>query len=257
MGRGTRIDFIGCPIDSITMDDAVRQCLAWCRATRRPHTVITINSAILVMMEADEALRRACVGGCLIVPDGMWVVRASRLLGAPLTERVAGVDLMARLLAASAVAKLRVFFLGATQRIVTTLVSRVREEHPGLVIAGYRNGYFSRMEHARIITQIRESGADILFVGMPTPFKEVWCHDHKHELGVPVILGVGGSFDVLAGEVARAPKWMQAIGMEWFWRLIMEPRRLAKRYLVTNTLFAAMCLKALFRSRRSRRTNAV
>lgn len=256
MTRGTRIDFVGCPIDSITMDNAVGQCLAWCRAARRPHTVITVNSAILVMMQADEALRKACAAGCLIVPDGMSVVWASRLAGAPLAERIAGVDLMARLLAEGAVAELRVFFLGATEKVVTELVSRAREEHAGLVIAGYRNGYFGRKEHARIIRRIRESEADILFVGMPTPFKEIWCHEHKQELGVPVILGVGGSFDVLAGEVPRAPKWMQAIGMEWFWRLIMEPRRLAKRYLVTNTLFAAMCLKTLFRSRRSQRTNA-
>ena len=120
----------------------------------------------------------------------------------------------------------------------------------GLVIVGTRNGYFGEEEHGQIIQDIRESDADVLFIGMPSPFKEAWCHRHKEDLGVPVQVGVGGSFDVIAGYIKRAPRWMQKIGMEWAWRLMMEPRRLWKRYLTSNSMFIWLTLQTFF----SRRT---
>jgi N-acetylglucosaminyldiphosphoundecaprenol N-acetyl-beta-D-mannosaminyltransferase len=246
-----RVEFMGCPFDAVGFDEAVDSVVEWCRGAQSPHTLLTINAALLVMMRDDPELAHACRAGDLIVADGMPVVWATRLLGMGLPERVAGVDLMLALLERGGRERLRVFYLGAKEEIVTTLVQKTTEMFPGLVIAGYRNGYFKEPEHAAIIEQIRSSKADMLFVGMPSPFKEVWCERHKHELGVPMIMGVGGSFDVISGFVRRAPAPMQRTGMEWAWRLMMEPRKMWKRYLVTNTLFLAHTAQAAIRHRLS------
>ena len=147
-------------------------------------------------------------------------------------------DLMARLLAVAGEHRLRVYFLGARREVVTALVERSRAEYPGLEIAGFRDGYFGPDDHLSVVEEIRASGAHMpVRRGMPTPFKETWCERHRHRLDVPVIMGVGGSFDVLAGFIKRAPRWAQSWGLEWFWRLLMEPRKLWKRYLTTNSEF--------------------
>jgi N-acetylglucosaminyldiphosphoundecaprenol N-acetyl-beta-D-mannosaminyltransferase len=189
------------------------------------------------MMHHDPELTRACRAAHLTLADGMSVVWAMRASGQTVPERVAGVDLMARLLAAAGEHRLRVYFLGARREVVTALVKMSRLQHPGIEIAGYRDGYFGLEAHLNIVEEIRASRADILFVGMPSPFKETWCERHRQRLEVPVIMGVGGSFDVLAGFITRAPRWTQALGLEWFWRLLMEPRKLWKRYLTTNIEF--------------------
>jgi N-acetylglucosaminyldiphosphoundecaprenol N-acetyl-beta-D-mannosaminyltransferase len=189
------------------------------------------------MIRRDPEFARACRAGQLTLADGMSVVWALRASGQPAPERVAGVDLMARLLKAAAEHRLRIYFLGARPEVVATLVERSRAEHPSLEIAGFRDGYFSPDDHLSIVEDIRASGAHMLFVGMPSPFKETWCERHRQRLEVPVIMGVGGSFDVLAGFIRRAPRWAQSLGLEWFWRLLMEPRKLWKRYLTTNSEF--------------------
>jgi N-acetylglucosaminyldiphosphoundecaprenol N-acetyl-beta-D-mannosaminyltransferase len=189
------------------------------------------------MMRHDPELALACREAHLTVPDGMSVVWALRALGQPAPERVAGVDLMARLLAEAGARRLRVYFLGARREVVTALVETVCVRYPGIEIAGFRDGYFGPEEHQAIVEEIRASGAHMLFVGMPTPFKETWCERNRQRLHVPVIMGVGGSFDVLAGFIRRAPRWVQSLGLEWFWRLLMEPRKLWKRYLTTNSEF--------------------
>ncbi|MGF1548223.1 MAG: WecB/TagA/CpsF family glycosyltransferase [Thiotrichales bacterium] len=190
-----------------------------------------------MMMRKNEPLRAACSRADLTVADGVPVVWATRLVGDPLAERVAGVDLMSNLLQAGHEAKLRFFFLGAKQEVLDTLRGILESRYPDLVIAGMRNGYFGEANNADAVAEIKAARADILFIGMPTPFKEIWAERHRQELDSKVIIGVGGSFDVLAGYVKRAPLWMQKIGMEWFWRLRCEPRKMWKRYLVTNTQF--------------------
>src|SRR4051812_18289631 len=219
------------------MQDAVERCLAWCEGPRAPHTVITANSAILCMMRRDPELREACLAGDLIVADGMSVVWTSRAAGAPLPARVTGVDLMAHVLEAAAARGLSAYFLGAKREVVTRLAGECASRYPGLRVAGYRDGYFSSPEHAGIVADIRAKAPHLLFIGMPSPFKEVWGERNRAALDVPVIMGVGGSFDVLAGTVRRAPRWLQSAGMEWSWRLLMEPRKMWKRYLVTNSEF--------------------
>jgi N-acetylglucosaminyldiphosphoundecaprenol N-acetyl-beta-D-mannosaminyltransferase len=237
MNRTDRAELLGLSFDAVTMESAVAQCLGLCRAPRASHTVITANAYQLCMMRHDPELARACRAGRITVADGMSVVWALRLLGRPVPERVAGVDLMARLLAAAGAHRLRVYFLGAKREVVSALAKQSAAMYPGLEIVGFRDGYFGVDHHAAIVEEIRASGAHMLFVGMPTPFKETWCERHRQRLEVPVIVGVGGSFDVLAGFIKRAPLWAQSLGLEWFWRLLMEPRKLWKRYLITNSEF--------------------
>jgi len=143
--------------------------------------------------------------------------------------------LMARLLEEGSRRGLRAFFLGARPEVVAELARRCARDYPGLVVAGYRDGYFGPAKHEGIVEEIRQAAPHMLFVGMPSPFKETWCERHRAALDVPLIMGVGGAFDVLAGYVPRAPRLVQSLGLEWSWRLAMEPRKLWKRYLVTNS----------------------
>ena len=237
MKRTERAELLGLSFDAVTMDTAVTRCLDLCRGPRASHVVVTANASHLCMMRRDPELALACRASDLTVADGMSVVWALRASGQAAPERVAGVDLMARLLAAAGEHRLRVYFLGARREVVTALVERTQTRHPGIEIAGFRDGYFGPDDHLRIVEEIRASGAHLLFVGMPSPFKETWCERHRERLDVPVIMGVGGSFDVLAGFIKRAPRWVQSLGLEWFWRLLMEPRKLWKRYLTTNSDF--------------------
>jgi N-acetylglucosaminyldiphosphoundecaprenol N-acetyl-beta-D-mannosaminyltransferase len=237
MKPNSQVDLFDCDFDTVTMSEAVAQCVSWCQGPRRAHTVLTANAAILCMKRRDPELEQACAAANLVVPDGMPVVWASRLAGSPLPERVAGVDFMVELLRAASEHGLRVYFMGAKYAVVHSLAEYVRLSFPGAVIAGYRDGYFRPEQHEDVVEEIRATKPDILFVGMPSPFKETWCEKHRERLDVPVIMGVGGSFDVLTGYVKRAPVLLQKIGMEWSWRLAMEPRKMWKRYLTTNTEF--------------------
>jgi N-acetylglucosaminyldiphosphoundecaprenol N-acetyl-beta-D-mannosaminyltransferase len=171
------------------------------------------------------------------VPDGVSVVWASHIIGDSLPERIAGVDFMEGLLRAANEHELSVYFLGAKQEVLDTLIQRCARELPRMIVAGSQHGYFGEGEHPRVVQQVKASGADLLFIGMPTPFKETWAQRYRDELGVPVVMGVGGSFDVLAGYIERAPRWLQRAGMEWSWRLAKEPSKMWKRYLLTNTEF--------------------
>jgi N-acetylglucosaminyldiphosphoundecaprenol N-acetyl-beta-D-mannosaminyltransferase len=235
-GAGCR-ELMGLSFDADTRESAVGRCLSWCEGPRAPHTVITANAGVLCMMRRDPALRDACRAGDLVLADGMSVVWALRGAGTPVPQRVTGVDLMSRLLSAGAARGLSAYFLGAREEVVRALAERCAADNPGLRIAGARNGYFSPADHEAIVEEIRTARPDFLFVGMPSPFKEVFCERHRARLDVPVLMGVGGSFDVLAGYVRRAPPLLRQTGLEWSWRLLMEPRKMWKRYLTTNSEF--------------------
>ncbi len=240
----------GHPFDLLTLEQALSQCLDWCRQpVEGTRTVITVNAAMLVAMRKNTQLDWACRAGDLIVADGVPVVWSSRLLRAPLPGRVNGTDLMERLLDLGARNGLRVYFLGAREQVVATLAEQSARKYPRLTVAGYRNGYFTGHDYSSVIEAVRRSRADVLFVGMPTPFKEVWCTEHRDAFGVHLIIGVGGSFDVLAGFIPRAPRWMQKNGLEWAWRLIKEPTKMWKRYLVTNSIFILMVLREVLKRR--------
>jgi N-acetylglucosaminyldiphosphoundecaprenol N-acetyl-beta-D-mannosaminyltransferase len=245
-----RAELLGLPFDRATMQWAVDRCVSWCRGPRAAHTVITVNASHVCMMRRDPELRGACHAGDLILADGMPVVWTSRMRGSPLPERVSGCDLMGRLLAEAGEHGLSVYFLGARPEVVSALAARCAQAYPGLVVAGFRDGYFSEADHRAIVDEIRWLKPHMLFVGMPSPFKETWCERHRDHLNVPVIMGVGGSFDVLAGHVRRAPRWMQESGLEWSWRLMMEPRKMWRRYLSYNSEFLWLAGREIFGRRR-------
>lgn len=249
MEAADRSELLGLEFERASMAPIVARCLAWCQGPRASHIVVTANASHLCMMRRDPGLRHACQAADLAVPDGMSVVWALKILGRPVAERIAGIDLMTRLLEAGSTQRLSVYFLGARPEVVQTLVERCQQRYPGLTIAGARDGYFTPADHEAIVEDIRARAPHLLFVGMPTPFKDEFCQRHRERLQVPLIVGVGGSFDVLAGVITRAPVAVQSMGMEWAWRLVMEPRKLWKRYLTTNTEFIWLVMRELVRGR--------
>ena len=237
-----RINIFNCPIDTYTMDETVDIIDKSIQNKLHLHHVV-INAAKLVHMQKDRELYDSVVNSDIINPDGQAVVWASKFLGQPLKERVAGIDLMENLVKLSHEKNYKVFFFGAKEEVVKGVVDRYTKEYSKEIIAGYRNGYFKKDEEESIARQIASSGADILFVAITSPTKEIFLNTYKDIIDIPFIMGVGGSFDVVAGKVSRAPIWMQKAGLEWFYRFLQEPRRMWKRYLVTNSLFIWYMLK--------------
>lgn len=237
------VELLGVRIHAVTLAQAVELCASAARA-REPLLVGVVNSAKLVRLRDDALLRAALEAAQLVVADGMAVVWASRLLGRPLPERVTGIDLLEALLARAERDGLAVYFLGAKLEVLDAMLVSLRARYPRLTIAGQRHGYFAASDERAIVSAIRDSGARLLFVGIPTPKKEIFLCDWRAELGPIVCHGVGGSFDVLGGFVERAPEAWQRLGLEWLFRLLQEPRRMWRRYLVTNTLFIALVARA-------------
>lgn len=226
-------------IDALTMNEVVG--VVDSAIERRQRLLIgVVNAAKMVTMQRDSALRRAVLGADLILADGMSVVWASRLIREPLPERVAGIDLMMRVLKLCDDKQYRVFCLGATEEVLAGMRAVMARDYPGVELVGTRNGYYDASEAPAIARQISESNADVLFVGMSSPRKEMFLADWCDEMNVPVCHGVGGAFDVLAGKVRRAPGIMQRAGLEWAFRMAQEPRRLGRRYVDTNTAFIGM-----------------
>lgn len=241
VGPDTRRQLFGLGIDAVVLDQAVDRCMR-AVADGRPIEVGVVNAAKIVIMRSDRALHDAVSGTDLLVADGQSVVWASRFLGHPLPERVAGIDLFTTLLAAAEQEDRSVYLLGATAEVLTRTVAEVRRRHPQLRVAGSHDGYFTEADAPAVAAGIRASGADLLFLGMTSPKKELFCARHGAASGALVIHGVGGSFDVLAGVVRRAPRSWQRMGLEWLYRVLQEPVRLGPRYLRTNVRFVRLTL---------------
>ena len=240
-------ELFGVPIAAMTMADAV-DAVDEAIADRRPLQIGVVNAAKLVNMRRDAALRDSVLSSSIVLADGTSVVWASRLLGRPLPERVAGIDLMMAMLASGNTRRYRIYCLGATQAVLDAVVARIRSDYPGVAVAGSHHGYFTPAEEEAIAGDIATAAPDILLVAMTSPRKEQFLARWSARLRVPVCHGVGGSFDVFAGLVQRAPESWQRLGLEWLYRVKQEPRRLWKRYLVTNTLFIDMVVVELVRN---------
>lgn len=203
---------------------------------------VVVNVAKLVNMQSDIELKSAVLACDIINIDGMGVVLGCRLLGENIPERVAGIDLFYELLKYAEISGHSVFFLGAKEEVVELAVLNLKKLYPQLCIAGFHHGYFWDDEYA-VVEKIRKSGASMLFVAITSPKKERFINHWRDQLGVKFAMGVGGTFDIVAGITKRAPLWMQKSGLEWLYRVIQEPRRMWKRYLVTNTRFLVMVLR--------------
>lgn len=241
-----KINILNTSIHNLTMQETLQIVGHTISKEEQIHHVV-VNAGKIVAMQSDLQLRQSVNESDLINADGQAVVWASRFLGKPLKERVAGIDLMVNLVEIAHQNRYKIFFFGAKEEIVKTVVEKYSNQYSSDIIAGYRNGYFKKEEEGDIAKEIAESGANILFVAISSPTKENFLYENKHLLkNVNFIMGVGGSFDVVSGKVKRAPLWMQNSGLEWFYRFAQEPKRMWKRYLVGNTKFIFLVLKEKF-----------
>jgi N-acetylglucosaminyldiphosphoundecaprenol N-acetyl-beta-D-mannosaminyltransferase len=237
------ITLMGCRIDNLSMEETLGRVEQFIRSGT-PHQHVVVNVDKLVKASRDEELRRIINACALVNVDGMPVVWASRLLGKPLKERVAGVDLFEALMRRSGERGWRVFLLGARAEVVAAVADTYRRRYPALVIAGWRDGYWQgEAEEAQVAEQVRASGADLLFVAIGSPRKEQFLGRWQATMRIPFAMGVGGSFDVAVGRVKRAPRWMQRAGLEWFYRFLQEPRRMFHRYFIEDMAFVWLLIK--------------
>lgn len=241
-----RITISNIPVDILTMEQTIALIDNAIAKNQRIHHVV-INAAKVVNAQKDIDLRNSIINCDIINADGQSIVWASKILNRPLPERVPGIDLMEQLVNLASIKKYRIFFLGAKEEIVSKVVALYISKYGSDIIAGYRNGYFNNSEEKEVAQQIADSKADILFVAMSSPKKEIFLNSYKDVIQTPFIMGVGGSFDVVAGFVKRAPIWMQNSGMEWLYRTMQEPRRMWKRYLVGNSKFIYLIAKEKFK----------
>lgn len=236
-----RIHILGSNVDALTMDETIIKVKEFIDSKQCIQHVV-VNASKINLMKDNRKLREIVNSCPLINADGQSIVWAAKILGKPLPERVAGIDLFLKLVKISEKEGYKLYFFGAKQEVVESIVSTFSIKYPDLKIVGYRNGYFKEEEGEEIAKDIKNSGADILFIGFSSPQKEFWIKKYMPIIQVPFAMGVGGSFDVVAGVTNRAPIWMQKCGLEWFYRFVQEPRRMWRRYLVGNIKF----IKLLF-----------
>jgi N-acetylglucosaminyldiphosphoundecaprenol N-acetyl-beta-D-mannosaminyltransferase len=249
-----KTELFGLHVDNLTMEETLVRIDGFI-ASRTVHHHVVINVDKIVKAHRDPKLREIINACDLVNVDGQPVVWAAKFLGKPLKERIAGIDLMQRLIAHAAGKGYRLYFLGAKEEVVSEMVRRVREKHPTAIIAGSRNGYWTDAEEPEVAKSIAAARPDILFVAISSPKKEMFLSRWKNEIQSPFVMGVGGSFDVVAGLVKRAPHWMQRCGLEWLFRLIQEPRRMWRRYLVDDMRFFGILLREKCRARTAGRSN--
>lgn len=242
----SKVNILNTNIDNLSTKETLQIIVNTIQSKQQLHHVV-VNAGKIVDMQSDLKLRQSVNESDLVNADGQAVVWASKFLGKPLKERVAGIDLMISLVEMAHQKKYKIFFLGAKEEVVKKVVENYSTCYSNNIIAGFRNGYFKKADEPSIAREISDSGANILFVAISSPTKENFLYDNKELLkNVNFIMGVGGSFDVVAGKVKRAPKWMQGSGLEWCYRLIQEPKRMWKRYLLGNSKFIFLVIKEKF-----------
>lgn len=234
---------LGVPVHAMTIEQVLDR-IDGAISERKPLHIGVVNAAKVVNMTRDPMLRKDVLSSDIVLADGAAIVWAGRLLGQGLPERVAGIDLMYGIFCRGQAKRYRVYCLGATEEISEKVAHQLAADYPGVILAGRRNGYFSEEEEEAVANDIAASKADVLLVAMTSPKKENFMARWNDTMKVPVCHGVGGSFDVMAGKVERAPELWQKYGFEWLYRVKQEPGRLGKRYLTTNAMFAWLVVKA-------------
>ena len=240
-----RIEMMGCHIDNLSMEETLQVIENFIKSGL-PHQHVVVNVDKLVKASRDEHLRRIINDCALVNVDGMPVVWASRLLGKALKERVAGVDLFEALMCRAAEKGWRVYLLGAREGVVSKVKHIYEQKYPGMIVAGYRNGYWKQEDESLVVDDIKSAKADLLFVAISSPKKEQFLEKYQGEMKIPFAMGVGGTLDVAAGNIKRAPLWMRKSGLEWFYRFLQEPRRMFKRYFIDDMVFFRLFTKEFF-----------
>lgn len=241
-----KVTLLGIPVHSVTMDEALAE-IERLIALGKPAYVVTPNVDLLVKLQTDEEFRRVYESASLVVPDGMPLVWAAKYLGTPLKAKVSGSDLFVEFCKVAAKKGYKIYLLGAGPGVAAKAAEVMQACYPGIRVVGTYSpsfGFEKKPEECEMIIQkIREAKPDLLFVGLGAPKQDKFAFRYKERYGVPVSIGVGASIDFMAGQVKRAPLWMQNSGLEWFWRLMMEPTRLWKRYLADDPIFFWYLLK--------------
>lgn len=249
MNNIAAIDILGIKINNVSMQETI-DVIEGIIKSKAPYYIVTPNADHIVKLNHDSQFRAAYNEAFLLLADGMLVLWAAKFLGKPLKEKVSGSDILPRLCEVSREKGYKLFFLGGKPGSASKAADILKNKHPALQIVGVYSPPFGfendEAENRRIAGMIRSAGPDILFVGLGAPKQEKWIYRHYKELGVPVSIGVGGTFEFVAGVVRRAPLWMQKSGLEWLWRLAMEPKRLWRRYLVEDMEFFWLVLKQKF-----------
>lgn len=234
-----KVNILGCLVDQVDMEQAVAQTANFIKSGK-PHQIITVNAEIVYLASQLAQLREVINQADLVTPDGAGVVWASKHLGQPIPERVAGVDLMAKLFNLAEKEEWRVYFFGAAPGIASAAVEKLLIKHPRLQVAGISHGFFTAEEEVELIKGIKIAKPQLLLVALGAPKQEYWIAKYKEELAIPVVMGVGGSFDVWAGKVKRAPRWMRRFNLEWLGRLIQEPSRYKRMSALPKFVLAVL-----------------
>lgn len=220
-----RIDVLGIGFDNVTMDEAVAEGTRLMN-TEGAHYVVTPNPEIVEVCREDPVARDAVNGADLVLPDGIGIVKGAAMLGTPLKEKTPGIEFAGRLMGKMAEQGKRLFLLGAKPGVAEMAAVLLGRQYPGLIIAGTHDGYFK--EDGPVAEEIRQSGADCVFVCLGAPKQEFWMAKNGSATGARLLCGLGGSLDVFAGTVQRAPEFWSRHGLEWFYRLCKEPRRIGR-----------------------------
>lgn len=219
-----RAEILGVKVDAVTMAQAVER-VEKLIAAQKNSIVATVNAEMLLRATQDDDFKKILNSAELVVPDGAGAVWAARHLGYEMPERVAGFDLVQELMKIAPAKGYKFFLFGASPGIADKAQIKAQELYPRIEIVGTRNGYFTAADEPEIISQIKNSKPDILLAALGVPKQEKWLAAHKDELNIPVSIGVGGTFDVMAGVVKRAPLWMQRAKLEWLYRAMSQPSR--------------------------------
>lgn len=244
-----RVSFLGVNIDPLTLSQTVNLVRTYI-IDKIPLHLIGVNADKINICHKDVEMLRLVNSCGLINADGASVVLGSKIMGLSIPERVAGIDLMQSLIAMCAQENYSVYFLGAKQDVVTKTVKEFQKRFPTLRIAGSHDGYFEKKEWSGIASLLIKEKPDIVFIGITSPTKEYLAEFLQGQGVDSVLMGVGGSFDVFSGKIKRAPLWMQKSNLEWLFRVMMEPKRLFKRYLFGNVTFGFKVFKAVLFSDR-------
>ncbi len=236
-----RLEILGVGVDRVTSSEALERIatfIAKGKETGATHQIVTANAEIIYQASKNEKMRGVINNAQMVTADGSGVVWASKQLGEPLAERVTGIDLVNSICAASAQYGWKLYILGSAPGVADTAAKNICAKYPGCNIIGTHHGYFDAAEEANILAELRELKPDVLFVALGAPKQEYWIADHIEALGIPVGMGIGGSMDVLSGNVKRAPKWMQKLSLEWLYRLLIQPSRYKRMLALPKFMLA-------------------
>lgn len=219
-----KVDILGVQVDSLTMAEAVAKADQFMEE-KACALIATANAEMIMRATHDKELKDILNAAALVVPDGAGTVWAAHHLGFEMPERVAGYDLAQELMRLAPARKRRIYFFGSAPGVADKAKKKAEELYPGIEIVGTRNGYFKEADEPAIIADIKAQKPDLLLAALGVPKQEKWLHAHKEELGVPLSIGVGGTLDVMAGVMKRAPRWMQKAKLEWLFRGLLQPKR--------------------------------